>query len=165
MRHVYAVYIYTVVVACTEHTSCVLPLIILLSYVCQTEPIPCLFVCLVCFVGAKPSLFDLLRLVVPTIAAKWEEVGQALGVEHAIFDTIRRSEQRVEGCALELLALWSQSAAGTGSQPRTWHSLLVAVERGVGPKERERLQAKMQTLSPSPAFDENCQKIVSVCIC
>ena len=156
---------YTVVVACTEYASCVLPLIILLSHVCQTEPIPCLFVCLVCFVGAKPSLFDLLRLVVPTIAAKWEKVGQALGVEHAIISTVKHSEQREDGRALEVLALWSQSAAGTGSQPRTWHSLLVAVERGVGPKERERLQAKMQTLSPSPAFDENCQKIVSVCIC
>ena len=163
--HVYAVYMYTVVVACTQHTSCVLPLIILLSYVCQTEPIPCLFVCLVCFVGAKPSLFDLLRLVVPTIAAKWEEVGQALGVEHAIIETVRDSKQRADGRALEVLDRWSQSATGTGSQPRTWHSLLVAIEKEVGPKERERLQAKMQTLSLSPAFDENCQKIVSVCIC
>ena len=118
-----------------------------------------------CFVGAKPSLLDILRLVVPTIAAKWQEVGQALGVERAILDTIRCSEQRVNGCALELLALWSQSAAGTGSQPRTWHSLLLAVEKVIGRREKERIEAEMQTLSPLSAFDENCQKIVSVCIC
>ena len=121
-----------------------------------------------CFVGAKPSLLDILRLMVPTIAAKWEEVGQALRVEHTVFDTVSRSEQRVEGCALELLALWSQSAAGTGSQPRTWHSLLVAVEKVIGCRERERMEAKLQTLSPLNAFDESCQEIVSVyiyCVC
>ena len=104
-------------------------------------------------------------MIIPTIAEKWKEVGQALGVEHAIFDTIRHSEQRVDGCALELLALWSQSAAGTGSQPRTWHSLLLAVEKVIGHREKERIEAQMQILSPSLAFDEKCQIIVSVCIC
>ena len=118
----------------------------------------------VCFVGSKPSLLDILRLVVPTIAAKWEEVGQALGVERAILNTVRHSEQRVEGHALELLALWSQSAAGTGSQPRTWHSLLVAVEKVIGHRQSDRLKAKLQTLSPLSAFDESCQEIVSVCV-
>ena len=121
-----------------------------------------------CFVGSKPSLLDILRLVVPIIAAKWEEVGQALGVEHTVFYTVSRCEQRVEGCALELLALWSQSAAGTGSQPRTWHSLLVAVERVIGPEGREKMEAKLQTLSPLNVFDESCQEIVSVyilCVC
>ena len=103
--------------------------------------------------------------MVPTIAAKWEEVGQALGVEHAIVNTVRRSEQRVHSCALELLALWSQSAAGTGSQPRTWLSLLLAVEKVIGHREKERMEAKLQELSPLLAFDENCQRAVSVCIC
>ena len=104
-------------------------------------------------------------MIVPNIAAKWYEVGQALGVEHTILNTIRRSEQRVDGCALELLALWSQSATGTGSQPRTWHSLLLAVDEEIGCREKERMEAKLQTLSPLSAFDENCQKIVSICIC
>ena len=121
-----------------------------------------MFVCLACCVGAKPSLLDILRLVVPTIAAKWMELGQALGMECAIFDTVRRSEQWEDGCALELLALWSQSAADTGFQPRTWHSLLAAVETVIGRREREKIEAKLNTLSPSPAFDENCQQLVSV---
>ena len=118
--------------------------------------------CLVCCEGAKPSLLDILRLVFPTIVTKWKEVGQALGVEHEALDTVRRSEHREDGCALELLALWSQSAAGTGSQPRTWHSLLAAVETVVRCKEREKIEAKLSTLSPSPVFDENCQEIVSI---
>ena len=117
-----------------------------------------------CFVGSKPSLLDILRLVVPIIAAKWEEVGQALGVERAIFSTVRSSEQRVEGLALELLALWAMSAAGTGSQPRTWHSLLVAVEKVIEHRESDRLKAKLQNLSSLSTFDESFQEIVSVCV-
>ena len=121
-----------------------------------------MFVYLAGCIGAKPSLLDILRLVVPTIAAKWKEVGQALGVESEILDTVSCSEHREDGCALELLALWSQSAAETGSQPRTWHSLLAAVETVIGHRERQKIEAKLNTLSPSPAFDENCQEIVSV---
>ena len=121
-----------------------------------------MFVCLACCVGAKPSLLDILRLVVPTIAAKWTELGRALGMGPAVFDTVRCSEQRVDGRALELLALWSQSAADTGSQPRTWHSLLAAVETVIGCRERKKIEAKLNTPSPSPAFDENCQEVVSV---
>ena len=121
-----------------------------------------MFVCLACCVGAKPCLLDILRLVVPTTATKWKDVGQVLGVERAALDTVSYSEHREDGCALELLALWSQSAAGTGSQPRTWHSLLAAVEKVIGRREREKIEAKLNTLSPSPAFDENCQEVVSV---
>ena len=121
-----------------------------------------MFVCLAGCVGAKPSLLDILSVVVPTIAAKWGKVGQALGVEPEALDTVRRSEHREDGRALELLALWSQSAAGTGSLPRTWHSLLAAVETVIGRREREKIEAKLNTLSPSPVFDENCQAIVSV---
>ena len=115
-----------------------------------------------CCVGAKPSLLDILRLVVPAIAEKWRELGQALGVEWIVMSTVMRSEQRAYGCALELLALWSQNAADTGSQPCTWHSLLAAVETVIGHREREKIEAKLNTLSPSTAFDENCQEVVSV---
>ena len=80
----------------------------------------------------------------------------------SVMNTIRCSEQRAGGYALELLALWSQSSAGTGSQPRTWHSLLAAVETVIGHREKEKIEAKLNTLSPSLAFDENCQEVVSV---
>ena len=142
-------------------------------YACQVFPQACYTgstcgvrspynVCLSAHVGAIPSLLGILRLVVPTIAAKWKELGQALGVKHAILDTVRYSEHSADGRALELLALWSQSAVGTGSQPRTWHSLLAAVETVIGRREREKIEAKLNTLSPSSAFDENCQEVVSV---
>ena len=114
-------------------------------------------------VGAKPCLLDILRLVVPIIKESWEKVGKALEVKHAVLDTVRYNEQRENGRALELLALWSQSAAGTGSLPRTWHSLLVAVKTAVGPEAKESIEAGLHKQPPSFAFDENCQKIVSVC--
>ena len=97
-----------------------------------------------------------------TIAPKWRELGQALRVESEVLDTVRHSEHRANGCALELLDLWSQSAAGTGSQPRTWHSLLAAVEKVIGREEREKIEAQLNKLSPSPAFDGGCQEVVSV---
>ena len=106
---------------------------------------------------------DILRLVVPVVKEKWEKVGEALEVKHAVLNTVRYNEQRENGRALELLALWSQSAAGTGSLPRTWHSLLVAVETAIGPKARESIETDLLKQPPSSAFDENCQKIVSVC--
>ena len=121
-----------------------------------------MFVCLACCVGAKPSLLDILRLVVPTIAAKWWKVGQALGVKNEILDTVSCSEHREDGCALELLALWSHNAAETGSQPRTWHSLLAAVEKVIGHRERKKIEAKLNTMSPTPAFDEDYLEVVSV---
>ena len=121
-----------------------------------------MFVYLACCVGAKPSLLGILRLVVPTIAVKWEELGQALGAKSAVLDSVTYSEHRAEGRALELLRLWLQSTAGTGSQPRTWYSLLAAVETVIGRRKREIIEAKLNTTSPSPVFDENCQEVVSV---
>ena len=123
-----------------------------------------MFVCLACCVGTKASLLDILRLVVPTNAAKWRELGKALGVENAVLDTVRRSEYREYECALELLAQWSQSTAGTGSQPRTWHSLLAAAKKVIALGDWEKLEAELKTLSPSPSppFDKNCQEVVSV---
>ena len=135
-----------------------------MDYACSVAST--VLVCLsgvLCCVGARPCLLDILRLVVPIIKEKWKEVGEALKVEHAVLNTVRYNEQREDGRALELLALWSQSAAGTGSLPRTWHSLLVAVETAIGPKARESIEADLHKQSPSSAFDENCQKIVSVC--
>ena len=97
------------------------------------------------------------------IIKEWEGVGKALEVEHAVLNTVTCNEQRAYGRAMELLALWSQCAAGTGSLPRTWLSLLVAVETANGSKARERIEADLLKQSPSSAFDENCQKIVRVC--
>ena len=114
-------------------------------------------------VGAKPSLLDIVRLVIPIIKEKWERVGKALKVEDAVLDTVRYNEQWADGRALKLLALWSQSATGTGSLPRTWHSLLVAVKTAIGLGARKSIEADLHKQSPSFAFDENCQKIVSVC--
>ena len=121
-----------------------------------------MFVYMACCVGAKPSLSGILKLVVPTIAVMWRELGQALGVKSAVLDSVTYSEHRAEGRALELLGLWLQSTAGTGSQPRTWYSLLAAVEIVIGRRKREIIEVKLNTTSPSPAFDENCQEVVSV---
>ena len=124
----------------------------------------CMCLYLMCSVGAKPSLSDLLRHVVPTIAAKWKMVGYALGVQREVLNTVEYNEQKAEGCAMELLALWLHRTPGTGDQPRTWHSVIGAVETVIGPGEKERIEAKLKTLTTDSTLDDNCPKIVSVCI-
>ena len=125
----------------------------------------CLY--LVCSAGAEPSLIDLLRHVVPTIAAQWKMVGYALGVQREVLSTVEYNERKAEGCAMELLALWLYRTPGTGDQPRTWHSVIGAVETVIGPGKKKRIEAKLKTLmlvTTDSTLDENSQKIVSVCI-
>ena len=122
----------------------------------------CLY--LMCSVGAKPSLSDLLRHVVPTVAAKWKMVGYALGVEHEVLSTIEYDERKAERCAMELLAQWLYRASGTGDQPRTWHSVVGAVETVIGHGEKERIEAELKTLTTDSTLDDDCPKIVSICI-
>ena len=110
---------------------------------------PCL--CLVCSVDAEPTLIDLLRYVVPAIAAQWKMVGYALGVEHKILNTVEYNEQRAERCAMELLAQWLHRVPGTRDQPRTWHSVLVAVETVIGPGEKGQIEAELLTMPSSTA--------------
>lgn len=116
------------------------------------------------FVGVKPSLADLLKHVVPNIAAKWRMVGHALEVERAVMDTVEYDEHKADRCAIELLDLWLHSTAGTGTQPRTWHSVLKAVETVIGRGERDTIVASLQKEPSSFAFDESCQQRVSLCM-
>ena len=53
-----------------------------------------------CSVGAEPSLTDLLRHVVPTVAAQWKMVGYALGVQPEVLSTVEYNERRAERCAM-----------------------------------------------------------------
>ena len=117
-----------------------------------------------CSVGAEPSLTDLLRHVVPTVAAQWKMLGYALGVKPEVLNTVEYNERRAERCAMELLALWLRRAPGTGDQPRTWHSVLEAVETVIGPGEKERIEAKLNTLTTDSSLHDNCQKMVSICV-
>ena len=124
-----------------------------------------LHVCLVCSVGAEPSLFDLLRHVVPAIAAQWKMVGRDLGVERKVLNTVQHTERSAEGCAMELLAQWLHRAPGTGDQPRTWHSILGTIEMVIGPGEKERIEAELQpllSLTSDFTLDDNCQENVSI---
>ena len=122
----------------------------------------CMCLYLLCSIDAKPSLLDLLNHIVPTIAAEWKMVGYALGAEHEVLNTIERYEQRIKGCAMELLALWLHRAPGTGDQPRTWHSVLGAVKTVTGNRAVKKIERKLKTIEST--LDDNCQKIVSICI-
>lgn len=118
--------------------------------------------------GTQPSLLDLLRQVVPLIKERWKQVGNALGVEATILNTVEKNDWRTEGCALELLALWLFITPGTGTQHRTWHSVLGVVEKVMGPVKKEGIEAELQTMSSlasDSAFDDNCRRKVSICMC
>ena len=90
-------------------------------------------------------------------------MGYALEVKREVLNTIECNERGVEECAMELLARWLYRNPGTNDQPRTWHSVLKAVETVIGPGEKEQIEAKLKTLTTDSTLDDNCQKIVSIC--
>ena len=94
-------------------------------------------------------------------------MGYALGVQREVLNTVEYNVRKAEGCAMELLALWLCRTPGTGGQPRTWHSILAAVETVIGPGEKKRIEAKLKTLTSvttDSTLDHDSQKIVSICI-
>ena len=85
------------------------------------------------FLNSKPTAVPLLKKVVPSVASKWLQLGVHLGMEAAILKTFKATEsQDVNLCCLEMLEYWLQGARGTGESPRTWSSVLSAVEDCVG---------------------------------
>ena len=66
------------------------------------------------------------------IAPDWQIVGAHLGIEMSILRIIEADNPRsVERCCCQMFLRWLSHDTGTGSEPRTWKSVLIAL-RTVG---------------------------------
>ena len=75
----------------------------------------------------QPTLRDVVCFVVPHIAPKWYDVGLALDVQSLVLDGIEH-DQRSTTQPRSMFVKWLQKSPGTGSQARTWKSVLEAIE-------------------------------------
>ena len=85
------------------------------------------------------DLPSLKHRIIPTVAAKWESFGIFLGVEHACLQKVKRDYRMdCERACEEMLKLWFAKDTGTGDRPRTWATVIDALE-----EEGYRTQAQV----------------------
>ena len=60
--------------------------------------------------------------------AQWRKFGTFLYVKSAVMDGISKDTSDVDDCMLRLVEKWLAQEDGTGSRPRTWHTVVQAVK-------------------------------------
>ena len=92
----------------------------------------------------QPTLRDVVCFAVPRVAPKWYDLGLALDVKPFVLDTIIQ-EQKCPDQPRTMLVKWLEGSPGTGSQPRTWQSVLDAVGMICGSAAMEDIRTAVQT--------------------
>ena len=74
-------------------------------------------------------LADIITALDHRLDAKWRHVGTYLRVEYKVLEAIQQDKGgNPEDCMLDLLSKWnSNQAAGMGTLPRTWQTVVEAV--------------------------------------
>ena len=99
----------------------------------------------------SPNIYELQRDLVDRVAAEWEKLGIVLQVEMYVLNniTVNSVQQGVEKCCMDLFMRWLRGDKGTGSLPRTWDTIIPAVEEIDPPLARE-LHSKYKTGCQKP---------------
>ena len=91
-----------------------------------------------------PTLKDVVCFAVPRVAPKWYDLGLALDVKPFVLDTIFQ-EQKCPDQPRTMLVKWLEGCPGTGSQSRTWQTVLDAVRMICGSAAMEDIRAAVQS--------------------
>ena len=99
----------------------------------------------------SPNIYELQRDLVDRVAAEWYKLGIVLQVEMYVLNniTVNSVQQGVEKCCMDLFMRWLRGDKGTGSLPRTWDTIIPAVEEIDPPLARE-LHSKYKTGCQKP---------------
>ena len=92
----------------------------------------------------QPTLKDVVCFAVPRVAPKWYDLGLALDVKPFVLDTIFQ-QQKCPDQPRTMLVKWLEGSPGTGSQPRTWQTVLDAVGMICGSAAMEDIRTAVQT--------------------
>ena len=77
---------------------------------------------------SAPTLRVLDDKVVPAVAAKWDTLSIHLGVDTALIAIVKKNNPTdCEGACRDVLSRWLKGDRNSGSEPRTWRSVLRAV--------------------------------------
>ena len=89
---------------------------------------------IILIVVLEPQMKHLINIVVPKVAACWNDVAFSLDFKISAVEIIARDFQnRTVSCCKEVFEQWLKS--GKGTQPKVWSTLLMAL------KKVENLQA------------------------
>ena len=99
----------------------------------------------------SPNIYEVQRDLVDRVAAEWYKLGIVLQVETYVLNniTVNSVQQGVEKCCMDLFMRWLRGDKGTGSVPRTWDTIIPAVEEIDPPLARE-LHSKYKTGCQKP---------------
>ena len=79
------------------------------------------------------------KLVV-RVAGKWDSTGLCLNIEDHVLQAIRTPNGSSDEHCREMLRRWLNGEQGCGNLPRTWSSVLDAVEIGCGSEVCQRIK-------------------------
>ena len=117
----------------------------------------------------QPTLKDVVCHAVPRVAPKWYDLGLALDVQPFVLDGVAHQQEKADR-PREMFAKWLEGSPGTGSQPRTWQTVLDAVEMICGLAAAEDIRTAVQKPRIPGAGKSNTsfpviQANVFFCIC
>ena len=93
-----------------------------------------------------PTLKQLLNCVVPEVAPVWYAFGIELEITVHALNCIKRNERGiVEDCCFEMFTQWLSKHKNSGSLPRTWRTILKAVENRCGLQPAEEIEKRICT--------------------
>ena len=100
------------------------------------------------FLLQPPSLELIFRLVVPKMASEWYTVGVLCGVTVEKLRVIEKDASDTTGRCSRMFESWLVKEHGTGKMPRTWATLLEAVQSGYGAAIKEGIEADLRSWNP-----------------
>ena len=72
---------------------------------------------------------DILTTLDHRLDARWRHFGTFLRVEYQVLESIQQDKGGSPvDCMLDLLSKWTSDQAGTGALPRTWQTIVDAVQ-------------------------------------
>ena len=92
----------------------------------------------------RPQLKDLEEKVVLLAAGKWFAFGLQLDITPESLDAIRTPNGSNKEHCLEMFKCWLAKEQGCGSLPRTWSSVVHAVENSCGSEVSRELCERLQ---------------------
>ena len=80
-------------------------------------------------ISSKPTLPQLDKLIVSSVAGDWEQTATHLGVEPFLIDTVKADNPgHCEEACRGVLNRWLNAEPGSGTMERTWPSVLKVLE-------------------------------------
>ena len=80
------------------------------------------------------------------MASEWHKVGVLCGVTAEVLRVIQEDASDTTRRCCRMFESWLEKAPGTGNKPRTWSTLLEAVQSGYGAATRVGIEAQLKLL-------------------